>query len=142
MPQRTVSLIRAFVSVYLAVIFARSCWSFSGRYMMMPTQECTSLRSSGQAAGLMSAELLLLHLCSMGPGAGTSASSKACISSAMKSRSAPVGFLQQQVCVRSSWCKTLLCVESLSRSDACFCQLHHSQSPIRAHGYNEEHFKD
>lgn len=60
----------------------------------MPTQECTWLRSSGQAAGLKSAELLLLQRCSMGPGAGTPSLSRAPISSAMNSRSAPLGFLE------------------------------------------------
>ena len=85
----------------LSVTFARSPGSSSGKYMMMPTQECTCAKSAGEAAGLMSAELLLLQRCSMGPGAGTLFSSRAFISSAMNSKSAPLGFLEAHRLVSS-----------------------------------------
>ena len=77
----------------------RAAGSAVGRYMMMPTQECSAsagqprAAEAGQDAGLMGAELAALQRCSMGECAGMPCASMMPISSVMKFKSAPEGRL-------------------------------------------------
>ena len=79
---------------HLSVMACRWASSSVGRYMMMPTQECTVSGRPRADAGLIDALLEAVQRCSMGDGAGTPASSISRIRSFMKSRSALLGFLQ------------------------------------------------
>ena len=97
---------------YLFVIAARDFASSFGMYMMMPTQLNRSAgflpgrAAAGEwaadapaqaaAAGLMGLLLPLVHLCSMGLGAGILFASISFSRSSMYARSAPFGSLQGQ----------------------------------------------